>query len=114
MGNLVQEINNTKRLVNEQYGEVSDSFNEHHMMSKEQQIEFIKDNINKLKDDEIEYVYNHIKARLGVKEEGLDPDPSLDPVGKADADIDNDGDVDASDEYLHHRRDVISKDIDKK
>src|SRR5210317_1684452 len=33
----------------------------------------------------------------------------LDPVGKADADIDNDGDVDKSDEYLHNRRKAISK-----
>ena len=27
----------------------------------------------------------------------------LDPVGKADKDIDNDGDVDSSDEYLHKK-----------
>ena len=33
----------------------------------------------------------------------------LDPVGKADADIDNDGDVDSSDEYLHNRRKAIKK-----
>jgi len=33
----------------------------------------------------------------------------LDPVGKADADIDNDGDVDSSDEYLHKRRKAIKK-----
>jgi len=33
----------------------------------------------------------------------------LDPVGKADADIDNDGDVDKSDEYLHNRRKTIKK-----
>ena len=33
----------------------------------------------------------------------------LDPVGKADADIDNDGDVDDSDEYLHKRRKAIGK-----
>lgn len=33
----------------------------------------------------------------------------LDPVGKADADIDNDGDVDSSDEYLHNRRATIKK-----
>lgn len=35
----------------------------------------------------------------------------LDPVGKADADIDNDGDVDKSDEYLHNRRKAIAKKI---
>jgi len=33
----------------------------------------------------------------------------LDPVGKADADIDNDGDTDSSDEYLKKRRAAISK-----
>ena len=33
----------------------------------------------------------------------------MDPVGKADADIDNDGDVDSSDEYLHKRRKAIKK-----
>jgi len=33
----------------------------------------------------------------------------LDPVGKADADIDNDGDVDKSDEYLHNRRKAVKK-----
>jgi hypothetical protein len=33
----------------------------------------------------------------------------LDPVGKADADIDNDGDVDKSDDYLHNRRKTIKK-----
>jgi hypothetical protein len=33
----------------------------------------------------------------------------LDPVGKADADVDNDGDVDSSDEYLKKRRAAIGK-----
>lgn len=35
----------------------------------------------------------------------------LDPVGKEDDDIDNDGDVDDSDEYLKNRRKTISKAI---
>ncbi len=38
---------------------------------------------------------------------------AMDPVGKADADIDNDGDVDKSDKYLHARRKAISKAIRK-
>lgn len=38
----------------------------------------------------------------------------MDPVGKADADIDNDGDVDSSDEYLKNRRKEISKNVKKK
>lgn len=36
-------------------------------------------------------------------------DEKLDPVGKEDADIDNDGDVDKTDKYLHKRRDAIGK-----
>ena len=37
----------------------------------------------------------------------------LDPVGKEDADIDNDGDVDSSDKYLKKRRSAIGKNITK-
>ena len=33
----------------------------------------------------------------------------MDPVGQEDADIDNDGDVDSSDKYLHKRRKAIGK-----
>jgi len=39
--------------------------------------------------------------------------PKLDPVGKADADIDNDGDVDDSDKYLAKRRKAIGKAMKK-
>lgn len=38
----------------------------------------------------------------------------LDPVGQEDADIDNDGDTDKSDKYLHNRRKSIGKAITKK
>ena len=37
----------------------------------------------------------------------------LDPVGKEDGDIDNDGDVDKSDKYLHNRRKAIGKAMKK-
>jgi len=37
----------------------------------------------------------------------------LDPVGKEDADVDNDGDSDSSDEYLKKRRKAISKAMNK-
>ena len=40
-------------------------------------------------------------------------DEALDPVGKEDGDIDNDGDKDSSDEYLKKRRDAVSKAIKK-
>jgi len=39
---------------------------------------------------------------------------ALDPVGQEDADIDNDGDTDKSDKYLHNRRKAIGKVIAKK
>ena len=37
-----------------------------------------------------------------------------DPVGKEDSDIDNDGDTDTSDKYLHNRRKAIGKSINMK
>jgi len=37
----------------------------------------------------------------------------LDPVGKEDPDVDNDGDVDDSDSYLRNRRKVIGKEVKK-
>ena len=41
-------------------------------------------------------------------------DEAMDPVGKEDGDIDNDGDTDDSDRYLKKRRAAISKAIKKK
>ena len=38
---------------------------------------------------------------------------AMDPVGKEDGDIDNDGDKDDSDEYLHKKRQAITKAIKK-
>ena len=37
----------------------------------------------------------------------------LDPVGKEDSDVDNDGDVDSSDSYLKKRREAVSKAMGK-
>ena len=51
-------------------------------------------------------------AKSIMKDEPIE-EKKLDPVGKADADIDNDGDVDSSDEYLKKRRAAISKAIAK-
>lgn len=49
------------------------------------------------------FVKERIK-KLGYNE-------ALDPVGKEDSDIDNDGDVDKSDKYLQNKRDAIAKNI---
>ena len=51
------------------------------------------------------------KAR--EKRERAKMSEALDPVGKEDDDIDNDGDVDNSDEYLHKKRKAIGKAIGK-
>ena len=50
------------------------------------------------------------KSSQGFQPTGL-KNEKLDPVGQADADIDNDGDVDSSDKYLKNRRKKISKAI---
>jgi len=60
-----------------------------------------------------------LHKRLGISDSLLDAVKSItekkkmDPVGKADADIDNDGDVDKSDKYLHNRRKAIKKAMKK-
>ena len=58
-----------------------------------------------------ESVFEDIGQKLGkyyeIKE--LVEDEKLDPVGKEDDDVDNDGDSDASDKYLKKKRAAISK-----
>tara|TARA_R110000823_G_C15735050_1_gene480193 strand:+ start:429 stop:719 length:291 start_codon:yes stop_codon:yes gene_type:complete len=64
-----------------------------------------------------------LQKRWGISDSLLDAvknvadksveEKKLDPVGKADDDIDNDGDVDDSDKYLKNRRKAISKSIKK-
>jgi len=58
-----------------------------------------------------EDIKNLAKAWLSVTEKKKME--KMDPVGKADADIDNDGDTDKSDEYLHNRRKAIKKAMGK-
>lgn len=50
----------------------------------------------------------YLAPRLGIKLE-----EKLDAVGHEDADIDNDGDTDKSDEYLANRRKAISKNMNE-
>jgi len=54
------------------------------------------------------YSYN----RFNEYEKNLNE--KLDPVGKEDSDVDNDGDVDSSDSYLKNRRKAIGKAMGKK
>ena len=50
---------------------------------------------------------------MSVLKEKKTDSPQLDPVGKEDGDVDNDGDTDSSDKYLKKRRTAISKSIRK-
>lgn len=57
----------------------------------------------------LESVYEDIGSKLGKYYEINEAE--LDPVGKEDGDIDNDGDEDASDEYLAKKRAAVTKAI---
>lgn len=54
------------------------------------------------------------KAARTAKKEEYVAEKKLDPVGKEDGDVDNDGDKDKSDKYLMNRRRAIAKAIGKK
>jgi hypothetical protein len=56
----------------------------------------------------LESLYEDLGGKLGRYYELAE---KLDPVGKEDGDIDNDGDEDKSDEYLANRRKTVSKAI---
>ena len=61
--------------------------------------------------EELEVVQEkmHVHEVNSAKNAEVLGEKKLDPVGKEDADIDNDGDVDKSDKYLHGRRKKVSK-----
>ena len=62
---------------------------------------------------EQEAARERILAKTKAKREAMKTE-ALDPVGQEDADIDNDGDTDKTDKYLHNRRKAIGKAIAKK
>jgi hypothetical protein len=62
---------------------------------------------------EQEAARERILAKTKAKREAMKTE-ALDPVGQEDSDIDNDGDTDSSDKYLHNRRKAIGKAISKK
>jgi len=54
-----------------------------------------------------------ISEKYAKETDKTDDGKGMDPVGKGDADIDNDGDSDKSDKYLHNRRKAIGKALKK-
>ena len=61
----------------------------------------------KKKNEEVQEMSSKEKMKRGLY------NSKMDPVGQADDDIDNDGDVDKSDKYLKNRRKAISKNSKK-
>lgn len=54
-----KNVNEDKNVVKKM-----DQLFEDHMVGREEQIKFICDKLDLLKDDEIEYIYNHIEVKL--------------------------------------------------
>ena len=67
--------------------------------------------LNVLVSEMHEHAINHAKNQEVLDEKKA---KKLDPVGKEDGDVDNDGDKDASDSYLMNRRRAVSKAMGKK
>lgn len=102
-----------KKIISEMYEDEQEPLMEHHLNTVEEKLDFLKTNQEHLSETDlkwIDYIYKEVEKRMGI-DEALDKDPSLDPVGQEDADIDNDGNIDASDQYLKHRRDIIAKKV---
>ena len=55
--------------------------------------------------EQLEAKVNHLQNLIEAKKK------KLDPVGKEDADVNNDGKENKTDEYLLHRREVVGKAI---
>jgi len=69
--------------------------------------------------DKEDRLIDKLMEKAGYEEAGRPDQPTtfvegeLDPVGKEDGDIDNDGDEDSTDKYLKKRRDAIGKAMKK-
>jgi hypothetical protein len=62
---------------------------------------------NKNMKDQASKLSKKRKAGIATAVDKMVKKEAMDPVGKADADIDNDGDTDSTDKYLHNRRKAI-------
>ena len=68
---------------------------------------------NKIRDN-MSKVSRKRKAGIDMAVDKMVKKEAMDPVGQADADIDNDGDVDKADSYLRNRRKAIGKKMKNK
>ena len=75
---------------------------------------YLETDMKKRKKNNEKAIADMKKVKDDTKPRWMREGKKLDPVGQEDADIDNDGDVDKSDKYLHKKRKAISKAISKK
>lgn len=87
---------------------------------KVEKVDILSAKLFKLKDKVQPAFYDKVRSLinsgdLAKAEEFLNriTKEALDPVGKEDSDIDNDGDVDKSDKYLQAKRDAVAKAMQK-
>jgi hypothetical protein len=93
--------NNLTDITQIYFGQIAESSHLETDMKKRR-----KDNEKAVEDMKKTAAYKSMAAAAAKKF-----DEALDPVGKEDSDIDNDGDVDKSDKYLHKRRKAVGKAI---
>ena len=96
-------------VVDEQeYNAVTKSINESTSQDTTTNVGNVISNGDKLNDKvNLDLLESQVNGALGLNES------KLDPVGEEDADVNNDGKVDETDDYLKNRREKISKEMDK-
>ena len=113
---LSKEYNKAQELITE-------SMNEKIGMLLEEKLQeyaptlFEAKTVNSMSDDggEGSVLYSPaLAAKIMKKRKAAAAAKKLDPVGKEDGDIDNDGDTDKSDGYLKNRRDAVKRATKKK
>ena len=84
-------------------------------LSDEQVQEVLEASLEAKEEGKVEFEYEGTVYSVDIGEQLSThlAEKELDPVGKEDDDIDNDGDVDSSDEYLKKKRDAIGKAMKK-
>lgn len=109
-----KEFNKAKNLITESMNEKLGLLLEEKLMEYAPTL-FEAKTVNSMSDDggEGSVLYSPALAAKIMKKRKAAAE-KLDPVGKEDGDIDNDGDTDKSDGYLKNRRDAVKRATKKK
>ena len=90
------------------YNTVTKSINESVFQNTDADIDKVMSNGDKLNDKlDLDLLESQVNGALGLT------GSKIDPVNKEDTDVNNDGKVNESDEYLKNRRETIAKEMDK-